>query len=428
MPGDRGVYRGAYMAPRTRTALVAILLALAITVGTALVVRVHEGYIAIPHTCCQDHQNYLAMAGGLPEQRGAESTPPFAYRVLSPAIVRALPVSPVRGFHLLTMASLAAALVLLFYVLRAIGFAEPSAAAGMLLCGSLYWVMEWPQMDFALVDPLSFALFAACLLALYRRAHVAPVAGLICLAVLNKEIGVMLVPVALVVLWRNRRLTAGAAALLCVAPAVTFAALRLLVATHGDYSVSSALHDAVEQRYGDLATAAHDAKTYFLPTWGPSVLIAAAQPQTLWRFVRKRPELLLLYALVHAQLLLAGDTSRLLVIAFVAVVPAVLYCLRESLRREWLVLAAALGIAFIQGFYFEFQRQSVARFANARTSFDASTVHLQTSMAWLMLALAVALAVPVWMRTARPARPAGRPPQASAEGPDVPVAPPAQPL
>ena len=67
------------------------------------------------------------------------------------------------------------------------------------------------------------------------------------------------------------------------------------------------------QRYGSWQRALHDVYRYFIPTWGPIVLVIAAQPQSLLRFIRAFPELVMISVLVHAQLLVASDTQRVLV-------------------------------------------------------------------------------------------------------------------
>ena len=152
-----------------RLAFISLALAVIVVGTTALVVWRHEGYVEIDPTCCADHQHYLAMAGGLPEHPEAAKTPPYAYRLLSPQIVRLLPFSATTGFHLLTTAALIGAAALLFLLLRTMGFDDLAAAAGLVIFGSLYWLVESTQVDFLLVDPLTFFLFVAFLLALYRN-------------------------------------------------------------------------------------------------------------------------------------------------------------------------------------------------------------------------------------------------------------------
>jgi hypothetical protein len=135
--------------------MAAVSLSAAIVFAVAVVVWWHDGYVSIASGCCSDHSYYLAMAGGLPGYPSAARTPPFDYRILTPFIVRTLPLSSSIGFHTLTIAALIGAGALLFQLLRTLGFAAGAAAGGILLFGSLYWLVEWPQMDYALVDPVS---------------------------------------------------------------------------------------------------------------------------------------------------------------------------------------------------------------------------------------------------------------------------------
>lgn len=338
------------------------LLALLLAAATGLLVHYREGYIAVPATCCTDHQRYLAMAGdgSQPEEAGKEK--PFAYRVLSPAIVRALPFSETTGFHIVTVVSLTASALLFFLLLRALGFDDFGAAGGLLLLGGLYWLIEFSQVDYAVVDPLTFMFFAAVPLALYRRLPLPLTAALIAVAVTNKESALILVPVALVYLWRTKRLDWRAALPVVFLPAVTFFCLRLTVPTEGGQGLIEALREVVGARYDSVESSLVDLRTQLLPTWGPMLLILAARPRDLLRFLKLRPELALLALGAWGQLLLAYDTGRVLMPAYVAVVAAVLYCLREALSQPRLVLPTAAALAVFQGFYFEPTRLAVASY------------------------------------------------------------------
>jgi len=384
-----------------RLAFISLALAVIVLGTTALVVWRHEGYVEIHSTCCADHQHYLAMAGGLPEHPEAAKTPPYAYRLLSPLIVRLLPFSATTGFHLLTTAALIGAAALLFLLLRTMGFDDLAAAAGLMIFGSLYWLVESTQVDFLLVDPLTFFLFVTFLLALYRNLPPPLIAAIASLAVLNKEVGLILPLVALVYLSRTQRLTKGSAILIVGAPVLTFAVLHLLVATEGSYRLLEEIRDALSRRYGSPSRALTDLELYFFPTWGPMLLIIAAQPQSLVKFLRRFPELGVLYLLAHLQFLLAMDTTRLLVVAYVAVVPAVTFCLREGLRKGWLVLAVASAAAVVQGFYFEFARVKVATYMGGRSGFDPGIAAFEERAIIAMAVLAIVVAIVALLATLR---------------------------
>jgi len=389
--------RRALRHPLARAAAAALLPVLVVVI-VALVVHWHDGYVPVERGCCSDHSYYLAMAGGLPRHPEAARTPPFDYRILTPLIVRVSPLSPTAGFHALTLAALIGAAALLWQLLRTLGFAAGAAAGGVVLAGSLYWLVEWPQMDYALVDPLSFFLAALFMLALYRGVGPLPLAAIATLAVLNKEVGLILLPPAALYLWRTQRLTPRAALALAGAPVVAVVLLRLLVPSDAGYHPLDALHAALAHRYGSWSRAFHDLPDYFVPTWGPVLFVLAAQPRSLIRFVRRFPELALLYPLAHLQLLVATDTERLLVFAYLAVIPAVVFALREGLRRDRLVLASAGLLALVQGCYFEYTRLATAHIAGARASLDPASHAWERTAILAAAALALLIAAPAWRR------------------------------
>jgi hypothetical protein len=378
------------------------LLSAGVVFAVALVVLWHDGYVPISSGCCSDHSYYLAMAGGLPGHPAAAHTPPFDYRILSPFIVHTLPLSATIGFHTLTMAALIGAGALLFQLLRTLGFAAGAATGGVALFGSLYWLVEWPQMDYALVDPVSFFLAALFLLVLYRGGAPLTVGAIATLAVLNKEVGLILLPAGLIYLRRTRRLTKSGSLALVGAPIAAAVLVRLLVPSDSSYHPVAALQDALSQRYDTWWGALRDVNRYFFPTWGPMLLVLAAQPQSLLRFTRAFPELVMIYLLVHLQLLVATDTQRVLVFAYVAVIPAILFALREGLRRDRLVIVMALALAVAQGFYFEYTQQVTARFVGARLTFDQASRGYEWPAIVAVATIAVLIAAPVWRRTMRP--------------------------
>src|SRR5205085_8651055 len=98
------------------------------------------------------------------------------------------------------------------------------------------------------------------------------------------------------------------------------------------------------------------------------------------------------------------DTQRVLIFAYVAVIPAVLFALREGLRRDQLVLVVAAALAVAQGFYFEYTRLATARFVSARLTFDQASHGYEWRAIVASATLAVLIAAPVWLRTIRATR------------------------
>src|SRR5262249_45023932 len=146
-----------------------------------------------------DAHAYIAMS----EHPAFFTVAPWGYRLLTPAVVRALPVrTVVRGFRYVTLGSLAAAGLLLFLYLRRLGHGVwPSllAVAVFPLSGPVWQVLRARF----LVEPLTLLLELALLLSLETAAGPGALTLLVCLGVLSKESFLLLVP--LLYLGRRRR-------------------------------------------------------------------------------------------------------------------------------------------------------------------------------------------------------------------------------
>jgi hypothetical protein len=160
-----------------------------------------------------DGQYYVEFVrNGL--QHGASSW--HERRLLGPAIVRALPLDPLDGFHLLTLACLAATAVLMWR-------STTSLLAIPLLLGT--WVVAPNLREYGLVDPLAWAFVAAVWLATVRRAWLWA-AVLAALGVLAKEVVVLAAVAAAAAAWdRERPWRAFAVAAPAVAMAVALTVL-----------------------------------------------------------------------------------------------------------------------------------------------------------------------------------------------------------
>jgi hypothetical protein len=137
-----------------------------------------------------DGQYYVQFVrNGL--QHGASSW--HERRLLGPAIVWALPLDPLLGFHLLTLASLAATALLMWR-------ATLSLVAIPLLLGT--WVVAPNLREYALVDPLAWAFVAAVWLATMRRRWLLA-AVLAAIGVLAKEVVVLAAVAAAAAAWQS---------------------------------------------------------------------------------------------------------------------------------------------------------------------------------------------------------------------------------
>ncbi len=162
--------------------------ALALQVGRHL----HEirGY-AVPALPAFDAYVYVAMA----EHPTVFTVVPWGHRILTPWIARALPVSDLSlAFAVVTVASFAAACVLLFALQRLLGLRSWAAALGVAAFALSPPVGELIAAPY-LAEPLACALLVALLVALEMDLDVASLALIATVGVLAKEVVALFLPV-----------------------------------------------------------------------------------------------------------------------------------------------------------------------------------------------------------------------------------------
>ncbi|HET9317251.1 MAG TPA: hypothetical protein VFQ51_16795 [Vicinamibacteria bacterium] len=173
----------------TRVTFLAAIAAAACLAGQWIVHRqAREGYDrdVLP---AYDAYAYVAMA----EQPRYFTVAPWAYRILTPGLVRALPVDVVTGFGVVTLAGLLASAALLHAFLVRLGHppvASAIAASAFVFLGPTVEVIEYPF----LVEPMTLALEVAFLLALAGRGATGTLALIAVLGALSKELHLLLVP------------------------------------------------------------------------------------------------------------------------------------------------------------------------------------------------------------------------------------------
>lgn len=342
-----------------------MLVSLGVVAFSSAFVHFHEGYAAVYSRCCSDHHYYLALAGGLPQRPELQHMPPYEYRLVSPSIVRFSHVPPIAAFHALSVASLVGAAFALFLLVLQLGMSRAAALAAIVIFASCYWLVEFVEMDFALVDPLAFFVAGVFLVSLYANAPTPVAVALLLIAVANKESALVLAPTSLVYLARVSRLSVGGAAALLLVPLVYVLVARRLIGDGGSYDTAGIVREQISTRYGSFSSVLAELRLYSLPTWGPMLVVCVVQPRAVVSFVRRCPELLVLFVSAHAQLLFATDTSRVLMMGYLFVVPLVVYCISWAVRDRLLVVFAAALISVCQIVYFEPTRLSVALLAGA---------------------------------------------------------------
>src|SRR5215212_3585493 len=281
-----------------------------------------------------DHHRYRAMAEG-----DALSYPyaPYNRRVLTPLIVKALPLDAEEGFYALTFLSVAATGVALFYALSRMGLGGALSLAGMFTFFSLGWGPAYSLRNFWLIDPLSFLLLALCVWAVAARRD-ALFAALLVLAALNKEAGIFALA-----LFYGLRATGpldfrvmGRTVLVGLPALLVLYGLRLGIPAGGQtpYYFSWQLMDVVPKRLEKM-TFPEAFGEYYLWTFGlvggllPLLSLASKEGRRM--AVRLLPFVLLVYA----QLLFARDTERLLVFAFPAVAILLALGLKVLAKVAW---------------------------------------------------------------------------------------------
>jgi hypothetical protein len=136
-----------------------------------------------------DAYAYVAMA----EAPAFFTVAPWGYRVLTPALVHALPLDVVTAFRLVTVAGLLASAILLGAFLRRMGHGLAACALAVAVFAWLGPTRELVQYPF-LVEPVTLALEVAFLLVLVGRGGTGTLALVAVLGALSKELQLLLVP------------------------------------------------------------------------------------------------------------------------------------------------------------------------------------------------------------------------------------------
>jgi hypothetical protein len=343
---------------RIFAALLALLAVTALFVRSDLLEPGHPDF-ELP----RDHHKYIHMAeGDILDFHLA----PFCWRVGVPLLVKVLPFSTRMGFLTIALVSLWATGILLYFSARRFGFSPRLSATGTLLFYSLGWAAKFNLIHFWLSDAATLAMVGALILLVQQRRMVLVVLVL-ALGVLVKESLIFAAP--LLYTLRARRLWDApllAQSILCTLPAVALLVLLRMIIPAGNSDVAylatlpeqlSVVHSGVAnfdlgylwREFGLQRLTAPtllNLKEMSIWSWGPLVLLipffVLRRPREI--FIRFTPFLLLAYA----QLLLASNSQRLVVLASAAVILPGLAVLREWgtwLRAGescWMILAAGL--------------------------------------------------------------------------------------
>ena len=294
-----------------------------------------------------DTTHYLAMV------RGEVAPSPFAYRVLTPAIVASWPGSPGSGFFLVAYLATFATLWVMYRLFRHLGISSRAATVTcVFLCLSYplaNYLSRWGR-----IDPLANLLFALALLWIVERRFLAA-SAVVTVGVLSKETLLLLLPILF--LYRAREpqglrsvLVAGA---LCLLPIAVFVGVRQTVrVTDGSFTVEGP---------SDMGRVMDEVWAYNVDQFGLPKRIARDLTKSygfFWALAavgllidrRLRLECLYLVAIGFGLCLVATDWARMLGTGFPGIfIPVAFFVDRLERSREWSFwVAGFLALGLVQ--------------------------------------------------------------------------------
>jgi hypothetical protein len=274
-----------------------------------------------------DHLHYIEMAKGAYGRQDLVQTPPYCFRVLTPALVRLLMragFSLNAGFYLVTLASLFGFLLVCWRLTRDLGYGVPARIVGLLVVGFTQGPVRWFLHQYWMSDPPCVFLLT---LGVYwmRRDRVVPLALVSIVAAFGRETYIVLYPCLFVLEWKRRGPRAAFLRTAAVAaiPFAILVTLRLTVPASARDNFIEGIIDSLAFRWRHL----WDNQLYVLTigTWGVALPLALLYPSHLGQAVRRHPDLVTLLAAVYATLLISNNTERPLAYAAPVVLAAALY-------------------------------------------------------------------------------------------------------
>ncbi len=273
-----------------------------------------------------DHLHYIAMA----EEPGGLYQAPFCYRILTPTIVRLMPFGLADSFYFLSIILLVGTGVLVYYIVFETVGNNWLAMAGIAIFYSLSAGAKFCIYDFWLTEPALF-FFGALSLYFLLRKHDIWFSITLAVAVLAKESALFLLPLAYTIRAESLfdRKAATRALAVSVLPVAVYLGVRAAVPSLPQPSLIELFSTIGVDRLSSGFLGFIRGGT--VGTWG--VLILA-----LLAFSDRKGGRILLRALpflilVYLQPLFAKNVDRLLVLAFIAMIPAAVESLRYVTAR-----------------------------------------------------------------------------------------------
>ena len=241
--------------------------------GIAAAVFVALFFFATPVT--ENHQgfdsdgmSYGVMAGSPLFPNWLGHIAPFCYRVLTPYLASRLPWGLLDNFRALALVSNVFSLLLMFLILRRLGFSRVLSALGMIFYGGVFWTVRFSFYSPAYIDyQTQFFLLTLVYLTLRRALFLLPCVFFF--AALQKESLALFSLFSVVYLLRHEPRLPGIkrAVYLSLLPGSAFGTLLLLTALVPIYGPHNALHP--------LKVIAYEIYRLFQPAFWPVLLQAA---------------------------------------------------------------------------------------------------------------------------------------------------------
>lgn len=310
-----------------------------------------------------DQHKYMFMASHNPFDFHIA---PFGWRVLNPLLAKTLPFNVATSFAILSFVGLWLTAIVMYFVLRRMGLSSNLAFTGLLFFLTLGWATRVNLYDFWLTDPLAFLFCVAAFWSILAGKHIL-FAILLAIGVTAKESVVFVAPLYYTF---NARTLVDAKmlrrAFLLAAPAILILVLLRVAITpmngNAEYlaTIPENLRDAnpysIAWLFGNIGwpriqeSLAGNLAPYSIGTFGVSMVFLPLFA------IRKNLDLLLRFLpfilLTYSSVLFATNTTRLIVLAFLAVIPMTLYGIRSIVEStgsdERLFIALPLVMFVIQ--------------------------------------------------------------------------------
>ena len=270
-----------------------------------------------------DHCFYIEMATNHPSNLHIA---PFEYRILNPLLAKLLPFDVLINFTILNFAALWLTGIIIYFMLRTMGFSTPLAFTGLLFFLSLGWATRYNIYDFWLSDPMGFLFIVGAMWSIFAKKDLLFLL-LLAIGVMAKENVIFVAP--LYYTFNSKKILDGKVlfrSLYLIAPAlIVLVALRMFIpTTNEEYNIAHLMQTIGLKRIQHFSRDARDYLLLFsIGTFGVSLtllpLFSIKQNLSLlWRFLP-------FIALTYSSLLFAYNESRLIVSAFPAFIIMALY-------------------------------------------------------------------------------------------------------